>query len=172
MKYGIRQVLCSGLALVMTALLSCPAFAAKQPQRVVRVAFPQQADLTEIREDGSYNGYTYDYLEKIAQLTGWKMEYVLIDEPTLDESIQKALDMLIAGEVDLFGSMRKSPQLESYFEFTQNSYGIMDSVLAAREDDASLNSSNFVAKQPLSVGVWKNATQTQKNLPIFWKVME
>ncbi|MEA4854324.1 MAG: transporter substrate-binding domain-containing protein [Christensenella sp.] len=168
MKYRVRQLLCLGLALVITGLLCCPAFAAEEPQKVVRVAFPQQADLTEIREDGSYNGYTYDYLEKIAQLTGWKMEYVLIDEPTLDESLTKALLMVQSGEADLVGGLVKTPELMAQYEYTQNSYGIMYSALATTEENLQLNSSNFMRKSPLVVGLWGSGERTVEKLHDFF----
>lgn len=169
MRCRVKQMICMGTALIMTMLLSFPAFAAEQPQRTVRVAFPQQVDMTEVRADGSYNGYIYDYLEKIAQLTGWKMEYVSIDEPTLDESLIKALQMLKSGEVDLVGGLAKSPALMQEYEYTQNSYGIMYHVLAAREDNLSVNYSNFMMQSPLRVGLWGSSKRSRNELTVFFK---
>ncbi|MEF9974057.1 MAG: hypothetical protein RR893_09040, partial [Clostridia bacterium] len=39
--------------------------------RTLRVAFPIQKGLSELTEDGRYTGYIYEYLEEIAQYTGW-----------------------------------------------------------------------------------------------------
>ena len=62
---------------VLLALLFCCLFAgpvlAAQPSsqtRVVRVAYPEQKGLTAVDEDGKLYGYTYEYLEEIAQYTG------------------------------------------------------------------------------------------------------
>ena len=62
-----------GLLLIAAALAgggSLPAAAAGQEGRVVRVAYPIQAGLTGFDEYGNYSGYTYEYLEEIAQYTG------------------------------------------------------------------------------------------------------
>ncbi|MEA5020377.1 MAG: transporter substrate-binding domain-containing protein [Gordonibacter sp.] len=162
-----RVLSCTVVAFaVAMALVIAPAYADEEPQRVVRVAFPQQNDLTEVESDGSYHGYTYDYLEKIAQITGWKIEYVHISEPTLDESLIKTLEMLKAGEVDLVGGLSKTNQLEQVFEYTQNSYGIMYSVISAREDNLSLTGSNFSMMQPLRVGVWGTVQKSKEKLEV------
>ena len=57
---------------------SLPAAAAGQEDRVVRVAYPVQAGLTDFDEFGNYSGYTYEYLEEIAQYTGWDYEFVQV----------------------------------------------------------------------------------------------
>lgn len=169
MKHSMKCIVSLSITLIMTAVFSISAFAADATPRIVRVAFPQQTDLTEIRADGSYNGYTYDYLEKIAQLTGWKMEYISINEATLNESLLKALEMVQSGEVDLLGGLVKSPELMEQFEYTQNSYGIMYSVLTAHEEDLSVNYSNFMLKSPLRVGFWGSGEQTKKKLTDFFE---
>lgn len=170
MQYAKRMFSCLATAFVVVLFFSvASAFADEEPRRVIRVAFPQQTDLTEVGSDGSYDGYTYDYLEKIGQITGWHMEYVLIDEPTLDKSLLKALELLDSGDVDLVGGLSKTDQLQQMFEYTQNSYGIMYSVISAREDNHSLNGSNFTMKQPLRVGVWGTAQKSKDKLSTFFE---
>ncbi len=162
-----KKSICALLALLWVTLLSVPALGA-EPRRVLRVAFPQQADLSEIIEDGSFRGYTYDYLEKISQLTDWEIEYLPIDEPTSDASFTKALQMLQTGEADLVGGLRKTPELEALYEYTQNSYGIMYNTIAAKEDNLTLSSSNFLLKEPLRVGIRSRGATTQKELTAFF----
>ena len=47
--------------------------------RTIRVAFPVQEGMSTFHQDGTPDGYSYMYLEKIAEYTGWKMEYVPYD---------------------------------------------------------------------------------------------
>lgn len=71
--------------------------------RVVRVAYPVQAGLTDFDEYGNYTGYTYEYLEEVAQYTGWEYEFVEVPGE-IDESLSALLEMLQNGEVDLMGA--------------------------------------------------------------------
>lgn len=74
-------------------------------------AFLSRRGLTEIAEDGTRSGYTYDYLQEVAQYTGWEFEYVDY-EGTDDEQISAALDDLMAGRIDVLGAMSYSKDLE------------------------------------------------------------
>ena len=47
--------------------------------RTIRVAFLVQEGMSTFHQDGAPDGYSYMYLEKIAEYTGWKMEYVPYD---------------------------------------------------------------------------------------------
>lgn len=47
-------------------------------EQVIRVGYPIQKGLTEVDASGQYSGYTYDYLEEIAQYTGWDYEFVQV----------------------------------------------------------------------------------------------
>ena len=96
--------------------------AASAEKRVVRVGFPVQPGLTEIAEDGTRSGYTYDYLQEVAQYTGWEFEYVDY-EGTDDEQISAALDDLMAGRIDVLGAMSYSKDLEELFDYPVHSYG-------------------------------------------------
>ncbi|MEG1624442.1 MAG: hypothetical protein RR300_06235, partial [Raoultibacter sp.] len=64
--------------------------------RVIRVGYPLQKGLTELSEDGEYSGYTYEYLEQIAQYTGWAYEFVPF-EGSLNEQLTASLQALKAG---------------------------------------------------------------------------
>ena len=94
----------------------------------MRVGFPEQAGLTEIAEDGTRSGYTYDYLQEVAQYTGWEFEYVDY-EGTDDEQISAALDDLMAGRIDVLGAMSYSKDLEELFDYPVHSYGHTYTVL-------------------------------------------
>ena len=142
MRRRCRRALVSAVLACAAALLLLPlgsAFAqtagegaadtpASAEKRVVRVGFPEQAGLTEIAEDGTRSGYTYDYLQEVAQYTGWEFEYVDY-EGTDDEQISAALDDLMAGRIDVLGAMSYSKDLEELFDYPVHSYGHTYTVL-------------------------------------------
>ncbi len=163
-----RKPLKAVVATVLIFLLGMQLAVASTDRRVVRVAFPIQPDMTEIRPDGSYSGYIYEYLEKISQLTGWDMEYVVIDGKSLDENLSRALQMIRSGEVDIVGGLVKTPDLEQQYAFCSNSNGIMYHALATTESNLQLNSSNFMSQSPLRVGLWGNADNTMAALESFF----
>lgn len=47
--------------------------------RTIRVAFPVQEGMSYFHDDGTPDGYSCTYLGKIAEYTGWKIEYVPYD---------------------------------------------------------------------------------------------
>ena len=49
----------------LSCFISVPALGASR--QVIRVAYPDQAGLTECDGEGNYSGYTYEYLLEIAQ---------------------------------------------------------------------------------------------------------
>ena len=121
------------LSLIMTLVFvvipfPSPAFAAKANARPIRIAYPIQEGLTEIDENGYYTGYTYEYLEKIAQNTGWDYEYVTVPG-TLTEQIAMLMEMLEAGEVDLMGGMVYDEDTANRFTYCRNKYGTSHTVL-------------------------------------------
>lgn len=71
---------------------------------MIRVGYPIQLGMTEVDEQGNYSGYTYEYLEEIAQYTGWDYEFVQV-EGDLNESLVTLMDMLEKGDIDLMGGM-------------------------------------------------------------------
>ena len=80
--------------------------------RTVKVAFPVQDGMSYFHPDGTPDGYNYVYLEKIAEYTGWKMEYIPYDSGDKNADIQNALNDLESGKVDLLGSILKNRYTE------------------------------------------------------------
>ena len=81
------------LMLLFWHLLPIQGLAADGGRQVVRVGYPIQLGMTEVDEQGNYSGYTYEYLEEIAQYTGWDYEFVQV-EGDLNESLVTLMDML------------------------------------------------------------------------------
>lgn len=126
---------------------------AKEPEeKTVRVAFPIQAGLTEIGENGEVYGYTCEFLDEVAQYTGWNYEYVQVDGD-INEQLYTLMDMLENGEVDLMGGMVYLDSLTEIYDFSASNYGISYSVLAVLDENSELTGVNYTSYGKLRVGV-------------------
>lgn len=128
--------------LVLFLALSCPlaAIAAdehvepmadrgtEELSRVVRVAFPQQPNMTWTDQSGARSGYAYEFLERIAQYTGWEYEFVPVEGQGLD-AVNQARALLEAGDVDLVPGVLSTEENRASFELSNDSYATFESVL-------------------------------------------
>ena len=149
----ILSVLCFLLIAVMLAGMA----AAEEEGRTVRVAFPTQEGMSFIGGSGKVTGYNYDFLQKIAEYTGWEMEYVLYPSNDGNEAVSNAIADLQAGNVDLLGPMLKNDATLEMFEYPENSYGTVYTTLCALST-SGLREQNIGYQKHLRVGLWDHAT--------------
>ncbi len=156
-------VLLFGLLFLLPGILAFAREGEKQAseteKQVIRVAFPLQEGINEYRADGTPTGYNYDYLEKLAEYTGWEIEYVPYEEEDENQAIQHAIDDLQAGKVDLLGPMLKNESTQEMLEFPELSYGTVYSTLCALET-GSLREDNLNLQSCLRVGLLAKANNT------------
>lgn len=152
-----------GLLFLLPGILAFAREGEKQAKeaekQVIRVAFPLQEGIDEYRADGTPTGYNYDYLEKLAEYTGWEIEYVPYEEEDKNQAIQSAIDDLQAGKVDLLGPMLKNESTLEMLEFPELSYGTVYSTLCALET-GSLREDNLNLQSCLRVGLLAKANNT------------
>ena len=129
---------------------------------VVRVGFPMQQGLTELDEDGNYTGYIYDYLQEIAQYTGWDYEFVRI-EGDINESLTTLLDMLENGEIDIMGGLLYNTQMEEKYEYTSNSCGIVYTVFKVLYENTAYNEASR-EEQHLRVAMMEGAVKRREEM--------
>lgn len=110
--------------MLLSAVLACAllipvtaeeAHASDQP-RIVKVGYTDSEGLLAKNDDGTYEGYTYDYLMRVAQFTGWSFEFVEAEGDNANERALRLLEMLDNGEVDIEGSMSYSAALAEMYE--------------------------------------------------------
>jgi ABC-type amino acid transport substrate-binding protein len=63
-----------------------------------------------------YSGYNYEYLQRIAEFTGWKYVFVM-------SSFKDCCEMLAKGEIDLLGDVARVGDRGSLFIFPDNECG-------------------------------------------------
>lgn len=138
----------------------------KKEARVIRVAFPEQEGLSEIDENGVYSGYTYEYLQAIAQYTGWDYEFVQIPGD-LNTALLKMIEMLEKGELDLMGPIVYSEDMAKTLDFPGVSYGMAYSVLYALEENTAINEMNYQSLQNMRIAVLKSAVRRNESMKQF-----
>lgn len=129
--------------------LSNPVFG-EEDQNIVRVGYYEFPYFQDVGDDGSYSGYSYDYLQAISQYTGWEYKYVL------GSTFSECQEMLKNGEVDIVGLLQKTPDRENIYDFPDVPSGISMSLLVTGIENPSLAYEDFPAFDGITVGLQKN----------------
>lgn len=149
-----------------------PAFAEQQDpppaseHRTVRVAWPDQPGLTEVDENGVYSGYTYEYLEQIAQFTGWDYEFVHV-EGDINSQLVTFLGMLETGDVDIVGAMSYSDALAQLYDYAINPYGTAHTSLLASDGNYDITDVNIYQQRKLRVAFLGSSTKSTAAVQAF-----
>ena len=138
-------------------------------QRIVKVGYMDRAGSLSKDEDGTYSGYTYDYLMRIAQFTGWTYEFVEAEGETDNEKAVNLIEMLDNGEVDIEGSMTYSPALGELYEYPANSYGSAHTSLFVMNTGATVSQTDLFTQEELRVAINATAKQRRAELEYFCK---
>ncbi len=157
--------LCMALVLCcMSMLFPVSAFAGEaKEQLTIRVAFPVQEGVSEYQENGSLTGYNYEYLEKLSEFTGWKLEYVRYEAEEEGEALEEATRDLLAGKVDLLGPLLKIDSAKGQFAYPKLSYGSVYTTLLAL-NTSCLGDGNIFLQNPLRVGLLEEAENRNKEI--------
>ena len=169
-KRKITGLLSFCIMLYVCMLLPVCVHADTEEARTIRVAFPVQEGMSYFREDGTPDGYNYTYLEKIAEYTGWKMEYVPYDTKDLNKNVEDAIQDLQDGKVDLLGPMLSAASSIDGLILTEQNYGTVYTTLCALEG-SNLREENASSVSPLRIGLWKQA-QTRNSEVLLYLATE
>ena len=98
--------------------------------------------------NGEFSGYGYEYLREIQKYNDWQYDFISsVDERDetgsltgrqIPLSYDLALKMLEKGELDIVGSVRKSPQREKDFLFPRFGCGIAYEMLTSCSQEKNL----------------------------------
>lgn len=137
--------------------------------KVIRVGFPTkgQGGLSMVDEAGNYSGYTYDYLQEIAQYTGWEYEFVEFKGEDMNQALMSMLDMLAKGELDLVGGMVKNDYTQKTYDFSEYGYGFNYNTLWVPEENEQINEMNYQAVKGLRIALYRSSTTNKQKLEAF-----
>lgn len=121
------------LAAGLTLLCIFPFFTdhVQAADKKVKIGYYQVANFQEIREDGSYFGFCYDYYMQLQKYTKWDYEFI-------EASYADCMKMLLNGEIDVLAGVGKTPEREEQIAFTNYSVTSSQNKLFAREDNQAL----------------------------------
>lgn len=136
-------------------------------QRVVKVGYMDREGSLSKNADGTYSGYTYDYLMRIAQFTGWTYEFIEAEGETDNDRALNLINMLDAGEVDIEGSMTYSPALGDVYEYPNNSYGAAHTTLMVPNTKSTVSQTNLFTQEEIRVAILSSTKQRRAELEYF-----
>lgn len=136
-------------------------------QRVIKVGYMDHEGSLSQNEDGTYSGYTYDYLMRIAQFTGWTYEFVEAEGETGNDQAINLMEMLDNGEVDIEGGMTYSPALGEMYEYPKNSYGAAHTSLFVLNSGATVSQTDLFTQEELRVAINATAKKRRAELEYF-----
>ena len=105
----ITRAACAVWAVLLLVSILLPQYgqANKSTGNVVKVGYYQNENFQEGADDGAAkSGYSYEYLQKIASLTGWRYKYVYGSWDDLFAAFQK-------GEIDLLAGLGYAEESEN-----------------------------------------------------------
>ncbi|MEG2449774.1 MAG: GGDEF domain-containing protein [Eubacterium sp.] len=133
--------------------------------KIVKVGFPTFSGFSNVAEDGTLSGYTYEYLNEIAKYTGWKYEFVTVKDE--NEALSLMLDKLEKGEVDIIGGILNTEQTAEMFDFPEYNCGMTYSTLSVLKDNKQINETNYGTFNGMRVGVKQKSKRIIKSLDAF-----
>lgn len=143
---------------------SLKATASADSSKTLKVAFPIVEGMSYIDDDGSHKGLVVDFLNEIANYTGWKYEYILVSDPMQLNNEFKA------GKFDLMGGAYYIPPTSEeakYYGYPDYNTGYSKSALLARWDDDTLKSYDISTLSGKKIGVYERALNNIDRLKKF-----
>lgn len=122
-------------------------------EKVIRVGYDSNSNFIK-ESDGEFYGYGVEYLEKIAEYTGWKYEYVK------DESWHTSLDKLRNGQIDLICTAHYTEERAAEFLYSSIPLGYETSLLYAKPE-SKISYQDFDAMQGCKIGLLKESYSAQ-----------
>lgn len=122
-------------------------------EKVIRVGYDSNSNFIK-DGDGNYYGYGVEYLEKIAEYTDWKYEFVK------DESWHASLDKLRNGEIDIICTAHYTDERAKEFLYSDLPLGYETSILYAKAD-SKISYQDFDAMQGSKIGLLRESYSAQ-----------
>ena len=138
---------------ICVTLLPIGLISARAEEKVIRIGYDENSNFIK-ESDGNYYGYGVEYLEKIAEYTGWKYEYVK------DDSWHNCLEMLRKGEIDLICTAHYTEERAKEFLYSDIPLGYEASLLYTK-GDSSIAYQDYEAMNGAKVGLLTDSYSAQ-----------
>jgi len=131
----------------------------------VKVGFFELDGFNDIEGDGSLSGYGYEYLMEISKYTGWKYDFIAFIEDEQGKhrlTYNDALELLKKGEIDIMGSMRKTPEREAQYLFPTFPYNTNYSCLSTSIYNNQYTASDFSSMNGTVIGILEGSSRNDE----------
>jgi len=118
----------------------------------IRVGYYLQDKYQEIDENGIYSGYSYDYLQELAQYNNWDYIYVT-------GTFSECLTLLREKKIDLMCGLDSTIDQSSYLDFSKIPMGIVQYNLFTSYHNEDLHYEDFKNFDGMKVAVMKGNQQ-------------
>ena len=129
---------------------------AAEKMKTVKVGFFQFKGFHEIDSEGNKSGYGYEYLQHMAGYSNWKYKYI-----GYDKSWAEMLHMLESGEIDMLLSVRKTPEREKKFDFSNVAIGTSCGLLTVKEGNHQYQDQDYSKMQGIRVGLLRENSRNK-----------
>lgn len=133
--------------LILINCISCETVMADPIEKVVRVGIYELEGFHSFDEYGNPQGYCIDYLNVVAAATGWKYEYVPLDD-FLD-----GCSRLENQEIDLLAPVMMTEARRAKYSFSEMDLGTEYTVLVTTQDKEDLYYEDYTAFEGLKIAV-------------------
>lgn len=159
-KKSIRLVLLGTIFIMALFRTMVPSNAEENSNKdTIKVAFVNRPGLMEVNEDGTYSGYTYEYVMEMAQYAGLNVEFVFPEATDENEGLQELLQRTSNGDIDLIGSILYSDQLAQLFEYSTQNYGYTYTILSTLNSNSEITKFNLTNISQLRVAVQSSSVR-------------
>lgn len=115
-----------------------------EDQAKIKVFLPLMNGYAYLDEEGNPAGYTYDYLLKVAQRTGWEYEFITAEYT--DENMQKAIEDMQNGDIDIISMMFMDEQYSDIISYSSMAYGQVNYSLMCLADTKEINNRTITSQ--------------------------
>lgn len=155
----LKSIVAAAAVLVLLMIVSITSQAGEN-EKVLRVAFPDVSGFTMTSSDGKRSGLVVDMLNEVAKYTGWKYEYISMEN-------EEMLDAFDAGEIDLMGGQYYMEGLEEYYGYPDYNCGYSKLILLAKRGDDTIKSYDLNSFNGKTIGVYERAKENIRRLKIY-----
>ena len=152
-NYIVYFLTCMVLVGIMLIFSYSKVIQAKEAERVVKIGIYELPGFCEVQDDG-YVGYNMEYLAEVAELTGWKYEYVVVSDY---EAGRRKLEQR---KIDLLAPSQKNVEEMAHFLYSEYSFGRQYTALITEVSRADLNYEVYEEFQGMRVAVVEGSSYT------------
>ena len=114
--------------------------------KVVRVGFSYDGDFMYKDSRGRYCGYEVEYIYNVAQLAGWTIQFVDIDD----------INELDSGKIDMLCGLVRTPEREAKYFFSDKRMGATYCTLLVKQDNRTFVYDDITSFKKMKTGMERN----------------